>query len=251
MTEEKHECTSICNNSVDCPLNEQERQDDIQENTDSMEEKLEEIYEAEQTLPAVQNQRFSVEALLTQAVAKGLPVETLERIMVMGREVKAEVAKEQFISAMAKFQSACPIIKREKVVKGKDGKERYRYAPLDSIVSQVKVALADNNISYKFDEIKDDKTATAVCVVTHTGGHSEQSSFKVEIGNEEYMTSTQKYGARMTFAKRYAFCNAFGIMTGDDDIDGQVEEEKSGKESKVITPETVAAKPVTSKPLNF
>jgi hypothetical protein len=24
----------------------------------------------------------------------------------------------------------------------------------------------------------------------------------------------------LTFAKRYAFCNAFGILTGDEDIDG-------------------------------
>jgi hypothetical protein len=34
------------------------------------------------------------------------------------------------------------------------------------------------------------------------------------------MTDQQKHGARVTFAKRYAFCNALGILTGDEDLDG-------------------------------
>lgn len=164
---------------------------------------------------------ITIEGLLSQAVDKGLPVETMERLLAMRKELVAEQAMKAYISAMSKFQSECPIIKRDSVVKGKDGKERYRYAPLDSIVSQVKKVLTDNNLSYKFEEVKDDKYATAVCVVTHIDGHSERSSFKVEIGAEEYMTNTQKYGARMTFAKRYAFCNAFGILTGDEDNDAQ------------------------------
>jgi len=34
------------------------------------------------------------------------------------------------------------------------------------------------------------------------------------------MSEVQKHGAAMTFAKRYAFCQVFGIMTGDEDTDG-------------------------------
>ena len=35
------------------------------------------------------------------------------------------------------------------------------------------------------------------------------------------MSPMQSFGAAMTFAKRYAFCNAFGILTADEDRDGQ------------------------------
>ena len=197
------------------------------------------------------NQRFSVEALLTQAVAKGLPVETLERIMAMGEKIRAEVAKEKFISAMAKFQASCPVINKNSTVKDKTGKERYKYAKIDAIVSQVKDDIARNDLSYRFDEVKDEKFLTVICIVTHIAGHSESTPFKVEIGNEEYMSNTQKYGARTTFAKRYAFCNAFGIFTGDDDTDAIDTDDKSGKEAKIITPESIANKSVVSKPLNF
>ena len=41
------------------------------------------------------------------------------------------------------------------------------------------------------------------------------------------MTDSQKYAARNTFAKRYAFCNVFGITTGDEDIDASDKEEKN------------------------
>lgn len=167
----------------------------------------------------------SVESFISQAIAVNVPIETLERLLAMRDKVKAEQAKEAFVGAMAKFQARCPVISKVKVVKDKYGKERYRYAPLDSIVSQVKDALAKNGLSYDFDEVKDDKFTAAVCTITHILGHSKQSTFKVEIGKEDYMTDTQKYGARMTFAKRYAFCNALGILTGDEDTDANEPDE--------------------------
>lgn len=41
---------------------------------------------------------------------------------------------------------------------------------------------------------------------------------EVPLGNKtQVMSDTQLYAAASTFAKRYAFCNAFGIMTGDED----------------------------------
>ena len=35
------------------------------------------------------------------------------------------------------------------------------------------------------------------------------------------MSDSQVVAAASTFSKRYAFCNAFGILTGDEDNDGQ------------------------------
>jgi len=162
----------------------------------------------------------SPEGLIAMAIHQGTPVETMERLLVMRTQLRQEKAKELFDAAMAKFQSECPVISKEKIVMGKDKVSvRYKYAPLDSIISQVKTMLSDNGFSYSFDEEKDDKFASAICKITHISGHNEKSTFKIPIGTEDYMTDVQKYGARMTFAKRYAFCNAFGILTGDEDTD--------------------------------
>ena len=37
------------------------------------------------------------------------------------------------------------------------------------------------------------------------------------------MNAPQQTAATMTYAKRYAFCNAFGIMTGDEDTDAVID----------------------------
>jgi len=67
---------------------------------------------------------------------------------------------------------------------------------------------------------------TAVCKITHNLGHSEESAFRIPIDTEGYMSAPQKYASALTFAKRYAFCNALGILTGEDDFDATDVEKK-------------------------
>lgn len=160
------------------------------------------------------------ETLLAQAIEKGLPVETMERLLDMRRELKAEWAREQYFAALAAFQAECPVIQKSKVVKDKSGKPRYHYAPLEIIVGQVKDLLNKHGFSYVLDPNQDEKSFTAVCVSHHVDGHSERTSFTVPIDSDSYMSAPQRVGSARTFAMRYAFCDAFGILTGDEDDDG-------------------------------
>ncbi len=171
----------------------------------------------------VQTEDSGVEMLIAKAIDKDTSVEVMEKLLAMRRDFLAEQAKKAFDESMAKFQEECPVIEKTKAVyeKGSTTKVRYKYAVLDSIVSQTKGAIASNGLSYAFDELKDEQFTTIICIVTHIAGHSRQTSFKIPIGSEAYMSDVQKYGARMTFGKRYSFCNAFGITTGDEDNDAQ------------------------------
>jgi hypothetical protein len=56
----------------------------------------------------------SADALIKQAIEKGTDVATMEKLLAMRKELKAEWSKEQFDKAMAKFQNDCPIIKKGK-----------------------------------------------------------------------------------------------------------------------------------------
>ncbi len=173
------------------------------------------------------------EVLITQAIQQGVPVETMERLLAMRKEIKAEYAKEQFDIAMAKLQMAIPIIKKTKSVSTKSGATAYSYAPLDSIVFQVKDVLKRYGFSYAIKTHTDEKNVTATCIAKHSAGHAEESSMTVPLGTKTaVMSDTQVVAAALTFAKRYAFCNVFGILTGDGDNDGQaVKEQKIEKTS--------------------
>ena len=171
-------------------------------------------------LPALQENQ--VEMLISQAIDKNVPVETMERILAMRKELKAEYAKEAFDADMAKFQAECPIIQKTKEVRSSQGL-LYKYAPIESIVIQVKALLAKYNFSYSINTVTGEKYVTATCLAKHALGHSEGSNFSVPLGNRtNAMSDTQQVAAALTFAKRYAFCNAFGILTGDEDTDGRV-----------------------------
>ena len=179
-----------------------------------------------------------VDTFISQAIKGNLPVETMERLFSLREKVKAEQAKEAYTEALANFQANCPIIVKTKKVMNKDGRTvRYTYAPLDTIIEQIKKPLADNRFSYTWTVKNAEGKITAIAKITHKLGHSETSDFTVPIDLEGYMTAPQKVASSLTFAKRYALCDALGISTGDEDTDatdvGKEPEAKSDK-SKIL-----------------
>jgi hypothetical protein len=162
------------------------------------------------------------QALIQAAIEKNVPIEILERLLAMRERLQKEQAEIAFREAMSLFQSKCPIIGKSKAVKNKDGKTtRYKYAPLDEIVRQVQPLIFECGLSYDIEaRFVQDPSAVEVTVrVSHNLGHSKETSFQAPVDPESYMNAPQKGASASTFAKRYAFCNAFGILTGDEDDD--------------------------------
>lgn len=175
----------------------------------------------------------TVDNFITQAIQSNASVETMERLFALHREAKADNAREAFVHAMATFQSQCPTIEKTKHVLGKDGKVRYSYAPLDAVVAQVKDLLVNNGLAYTIDAEVTPESVKATCKITHTLGHSETSQFAVPVDKEGYMSAPQKVASALTFAKRYAFVNSLGILTGDEDVDAtDVQKDKEPKDVK-------------------
>jgi hypothetical protein len=176
-----------------------------------------------ETLPVLPTSGDNIDNLIAMAVQSQASVENLERLLAMRRELKAEYALTQYNKAMAAFQAACPIIKKNKMVPTNDGRVGYKYAPLDAIISQVKGLLQQHGFSYTIDiEEQSNGQLTSLCIVNHVDGHSKVSRYPVVLSDgTRMMTPTQVTAAALTFAKRYAFCDAFGIMTGDDDNDAR------------------------------
>jgi hypothetical protein len=165
-------------------------------------------------------QVFDIQGLIAQAIEKNTPVETMERLLAIAKDMKAEWAKEQFTKAMAAFQAECPTIEKTKEIYTNDGKLAYKYAPLESIVEQVKEALQRNGFSYSTNMELLETGVKVFVKATHISGHSEVTEMNVPLGGKtKIMSDTQQVAAAQTFAKRYAFCNAFGILTGDEDTD--------------------------------
>lgn len=179
--------------------------------------------EKQTALQASPNQDGSVETFIVKAIEQNLPVETMERLFALREKYLAARAKEEFDAAMADFQGECPVIVKSKEGgKTRGGQVAYKYAPLDVIVSQVKELLKKHGFSYAIKTEIHEEKVKAICIVKHRAGHSESSDLEVPLGAKtEIMSAPQVVAAAATFAKRYAFCNAFGILTGDEDNDAE------------------------------
>jgi hypothetical protein len=163
------------------------------------------------------------QALLVQAIDKNLPIESMERLLAMRDKMKAEWAREQFFLAFSGFQKDCPIIGKQKVAKGKNFS--YNYAPLEDIVVEVQPVMERWGFSWTCKPSQTDGHVRAVVHVHHKDGHEEVTEFEVPLDPASYMSDPQKAAAALTFARRYAFINAFGITTKGEDNDAQREEE--------------------------
>lgn len=175
--------------------------------------------ELERIEPLPLAERQEPQDLLAMAVKQGASVDTLERLMVVRKELRAEQAEAEFNAAMAAFQNECPLIL--KTVAGHDN--RYKYAPLDQIVRTVTPFLAKHGFSHQEDGVVTEGWVEALVTVTHRGGHSVTKKFKVPAESKAGCSPQQKYGAAMTYATRYAFCAAFGIRTAERDTDAAPE----------------------------
>src|SRR5215471_4894839 len=164
------------------------------------------------------------QALIAKAIEHQVPVDTMERLLALRDRLRAEQAREAFFAALGKFQSECPIIVKSNLVNVQSqsgGRYSYQFAPLDKIVSTVRPILAKHGLSYTFDSADTEGAKTTICRLHHVGGHSEASSFTAPIDATARMSSTHKSASAHTYAKRYAFCNALGILTGEEDDDAQ------------------------------
>lgn len=180
------------------------------------------------------SQSLSVDSFITQAIDKGMSVEVMEKLFALREKVMASQAKEAYMKAMAKCQGELPVIEKKKEGgKTNSGAVAYKYAPIEQIVFQVKDIIKENGFSYSFkSETLADKVKVR-CTATHILGHSEFS--EVEFPNSKgtnIMSAPQVIAATITFGKRYAFCDVFGITVGGEDDDAR--SAGKGKEEKTI-----------------
>jgi len=175
--------------------------------------------------------------LLMKAVDRGANIDILEKFLNLSDRVEQKQAEKVFRQAMADFQAECPIIIKGTGVMEKEDKKaiRYKYAKIDAIVKVVKPYLQKHGFSYRITSETIEKPfigIKATVIANHVGGFSESSTFSTPYMDSKYMSTAQSWLTAQSFARRIAFCNEFGIMTGEDDLDGnnpgEEKKEKAG-----------------------
>lgn len=150
--------------------------------------------------------------LLAAAVAQGATPDALERLMGLQERWERNQAEKDFAAAVAQFQANCPQVL-------KDRQSNFgRYASLDDIMEDIKPHLAAAGLCVSFDvEMADSATLTVHAIISK-GIHKQRTKFVCPVPDMK-VNATQRMGAALSYAKRYALCAALNIVVTDEDTD--------------------------------
>jgi hypothetical protein len=180
--------------------------------------------------------------MLNTALSQGMKPSELGQLFDLIERRDKKHAAEKFADAITDFQAACPRIKKERAATFKDKETgqkapAYRFANFEDIDRAVSPLLAQFRIVVTFDteHIPGGSGMAGIRVIckVRVGTHVEETKLTVPIPGQMVVNDTQKYGAALSYAKRYAFCAALKIVVADEDDDAADLFER-------ITPEQVA-----------
>jgi ERF superfamily len=193
------------------------------------------------------------QTLLSQAIEKGLDVESLSKLMDLQERYQATQARKLFFEAFTEFQSSCPELRKTKNVSfdiKTGGKADYHYAPLADICRQIGKTLKTCGLSYRW-EIQDNPTELKVtCLISHLEGHTERTTMQASPDVTGSKNAIQARGSAIEYLKRYTLIGALGLSTTDSDIDGRLPEydiDKLHKDYMSLYDQVIQKDPTLSK----
>lgn len=178
-------------------------------------------------------------ALIALAVKQDLSIDKLERLMALKKDWDAQQARKAFFFALSQFQAVVPEIAKEDAADcGRAGKRKY--SSLGTIARQIKGAMGEAGLSYRFKQSQDDAGTriTITCVISHVDGHSEETSLTAGADISGGKNPIQSIASTVTYLQRYTLVGSLGLTTVDDDDDGAhvhpavVSEEERAKAAK-------------------
>ncbi len=162
-------------------------------------------------------------SVITHAIEKGATPETMRELLAVRREWEADEARKAFNLSLADFQRQCPIIPKEDKAYDK------MYARMDRIWRTIRPISTPLGltVTWQVCELREGNIAHVEGTLAHEQGHGQPIRMDVPLparitnsSGKELQNAAQQMGSAFTYAQRYAFCAALGVVTGDDDDDG-------------------------------
>jgi hypothetical protein len=162
-------------------------------------------------------------ALLEQALAKGVDLDQMQKLMDLQERWEKKEAKKAFFNALTNFQALVPVIKKNKRadIKSDKGSYSYKYAELGNVEAQIKSAMEKCKLTKRWEIDEEGGLLKVKCLITHIEGHTEITEMKAEKDSTGGKNVIQQKASTITYLKRYTLLGGLGISTADEDNDGK------------------------------
>lgn len=168
-----------------------------------------------------------VMSMIRQAVAAGQPLDVIRELKDMAKELAADEARRAFDEALAAAKAEIPVIRKNRKVgfehKDGTGETNYSHEDLGEIARTVDPILSKYGLSYRYRSKQGDGGVTVTCVLSHRGGHFEETQLFAAPDNSGKKNAIQQTGSAITYLQRYTLKMALGLAAAADD-DGKASE---------------------------
>ena len=180
------------------------------------------IMPAEQPVRADAPSAITPMALLQTAIASGTSPNEMTELYALVKQMRADEAQERFAERLAEFQRDCPRIHKSRKTQGNFS---FGYASLDDIDEKIRPILGRLGIVVTFDSehtTANNENVINVTVRVRVGSYYEDRRFGCPIPKDLRASDSQKWGAALSYAKRYALCAALNIVVTDEDDESKL-----------------------------
>lgn len=153
--------------------------------------------------------------MLNKALDSGKDAETLSRFMALYKEWKADLAKEAFEDAMAKFKGETIVLLRDKTNKQYASK----YISLGNLVNTVTPFLSKHGLSVNWDQDQTAGGIKIICTLTHRMGHFKTNSIILPPDKSGSKNAIQEIKSTVTYGRATTFEGICGLASSDANLD--------------------------------
>ncbi len=148
-------------------------------------------------------------------------IDKLERLLQMRERMEAQGAKAAYSAALSQMQPELPTITERGEIKNNSGNVMSRYALWEDVVAAITPILSKYGFAISFRTGNTDKGVTVTGVLSHSAGHSEETSLTLPIDTSGAKNAVQSVGSSTSYGKRYTAAALLNLRTGDVDDDGR------------------------------
>mgnify|MGYP001573960415 FL=1 len=153
-------------------------------------------------------------------------VDKLEKLYDLQKRVRDDAARRAYDEAFPAMSAELPEIdKRGKIlIKEKNGDKVIQstpYALWEDTNRLIKPILAKHGFGLSFRISQTPERITVTAVLSHSGGHREETAFAAPIDSTGSKNNVQGWGSSLAYCKRYSGTTILNLTTRGEDDDGK------------------------------
>jgi hypothetical protein len=150
------------------------------------------------------------------ALNPNVDIDKMERLLEMQQRIVARNAQADFAAALAEMQAELPVIKE----RGKNTNTGSKYALWEDVNEQIRPILGKHGFSISSRTKTEGDFVAVTGVLTHRGGHSEETTFTLPVDKGPSRNLVQAHGSSISYGKRYTAAALLNLTSRGEDDDG-------------------------------